>query len=329
MAAAMIAATVSTASMATAEVDELRLAHSYSLSQIPVYIMQDKKLIEKHAALLGIPDLKVTFNRVNSGNIANDLMLSNNVDINISGAGPLLAIWDKTSGKNKVKGMMGLTVYETFLFTVDPDIQTLDDYGPKDRIAMADVRISLQALTIRTILADKFGWDERFRLDANMLPMGNADATTQLLAGVTEIKSAVLAAPYSQTLREAGARVILSSADAFGGKITSILPYTTQHFKDDNPIVYQATINAMKEAIQFAREHREESVEIYLAHEPNKAGAEFMLEMFGPGKDVDFSENPQGIGALSQFKEKSGEMNNAPTSWKDLFFEEAWVLDGS
>src|SRR5437588_9207340 len=44
-----------------AETNELRLARQPGLVYLQAIIMEDKRLVEKHAAALGLPDLKVTY----------------------------------------------------------------------------------------------------------------------------------------------------------------------------------------------------------------------------------------------------------------------------
>jgi len=44
---------------ATAETNKINAAKQYGLSYLPLMIMEDQKLVEKHAAALGLNDLKV------------------------------------------------------------------------------------------------------------------------------------------------------------------------------------------------------------------------------------------------------------------------------
>ncbi len=58
LAAGMLAAL---AVPAAAEVNELKIGKQYGLPYIQFVIMEDQKLIEKHAKLQGLPDLKINW----------------------------------------------------------------------------------------------------------------------------------------------------------------------------------------------------------------------------------------------------------------------------
>lgn len=49
-----------TSAPARAELSEIRIARQYGVSYLPLMLMQDQKLLEKHAAQLGVPNLKVS-----------------------------------------------------------------------------------------------------------------------------------------------------------------------------------------------------------------------------------------------------------------------------
>ncbi len=46
---------------ASAEVPEIRLAQQFSIGYLQLNVMEHRKLIEKHAKLLGIPEVKVSW----------------------------------------------------------------------------------------------------------------------------------------------------------------------------------------------------------------------------------------------------------------------------
>ena len=68
-------------SAAHAEVSELRIAQQYGISYLPLMVMEEQKLIEKRAKEAGIPDLKLTWAKFAGGNVMNDGLLSNSLDI--------------------------------------------------------------------------------------------------------------------------------------------------------------------------------------------------------------------------------------------------------
>src|ERR1700730_12356991 len=90
---------------AMAETKEVRFAQLYSLTYLPAYIVYEEKLIEKHAARLGIPAPKVTTSKLSSGPAANDALISGSVDVAMGGITVLLTLWDKTQGTMNVRGI--------------------------------------------------------------------------------------------------------------------------------------------------------------------------------------------------------------------------------
>ena len=81
-----------------AEVSEFKIAEQYGISYLPLMIMEDQKLIEKHAKAAGIADLKVTWSKFAGGNVMNDALLSNSLDIATGGVGPFITLWARTKG---------------------------------------------------------------------------------------------------------------------------------------------------------------------------------------------------------------------------------------
>jgi len=313
---------------ANAEQSHLRIAQTYAPSQIPTYVLREKQILEKHVAAAGL-DTVVEYTRLSSGADINDLVLSGNADVGVSGIGPLSAIWDKTEGDGKVRGMMGLALMRSSLMTTDPRIQSLDDFGPDDRIAVTVPITGTEAVILRLAAAKKWGEDSFKRLDGNMVGLPADDAMGLVLSGKAEVKSHMIIPPWSEIEKRAGARVVMTSDEVYGTMLTAVLPYTTERFRQNNPKLYRAVIDAYKEAIQFVRDNKREAAEIYLKYEPKKVGVDDVMTYFGEGADIDFDPAPQGFFIATTFLNKVGALRNKPESWKDFFFDDAWGENGS
>src|SRR5579863_8486129 len=83
---------------ARAELSEVKIARQYGVSYLPLMIMQDQKLFEKHAAQAGITGLKVSWVEFAGGNVMNDALLSNSLQIASGGVAPLVLLWSRTQG---------------------------------------------------------------------------------------------------------------------------------------------------------------------------------------------------------------------------------------
>ena len=62
-------------SPAAAEIPEIRLAQQFSMGYLQLNVMEHQQLIEKHAKLLGIPDVKVSWFKFNGPTAVNEALV--------------------------------------------------------------------------------------------------------------------------------------------------------------------------------------------------------------------------------------------------------------
>src|SRR5215467_15130512 len=91
-------ALVTSFGFASAQAQEIRLARQYSMGYLQFNVMEHEKLIEKHAAALGIADLKVSWHTFNGPAAMNDALLSGSIDVASGGTPGLLVLWGRTRG---------------------------------------------------------------------------------------------------------------------------------------------------------------------------------------------------------------------------------------
>src|SRR5262245_25174849 len=90
---------------AAGEASVLRAAKRFGLGYVQFMIMEDMKIVEKHAKSAGLGDIKVEWSTFRSSDVMNDALLSNNVDFVSLGVPGLMTIWDRTKGTIDVKGV--------------------------------------------------------------------------------------------------------------------------------------------------------------------------------------------------------------------------------
>src|SRR5213075_133959 len=90
------------AAPARAEVNEIKIGKQYGLPYIQLVIMEDQKLIEKHAKLQGLGDVKVEWATLGGPAQLNDGMISGAIDIAGVGLPNLITMWEKTRTNVKV-----------------------------------------------------------------------------------------------------------------------------------------------------------------------------------------------------------------------------------
>src|SRR6187402_3657673 len=165
---------------------QLRIAEQFGIVYLLLNVAQDQKLIEKHGKAAGV-DVKVEFVKLSGGSAVNDALLSGSIDIAGAGVGPLLTIWDRTHGKQNVRGVASLGNFPYYLVSNNPNVKTIADFSDKDRIALPAVGVSVQARVLQFASAKLWGDKEFNRLDKYTLAVPHPDATAALIAGGTEL----------------------------------------------------------------------------------------------------------------------------------------------
>src|SRR5262249_54118696 len=148
-AAALAAALTWGERTAIAEVREISIAQQFGVPFLPLIVMRNGKLIERHAEKLGVGPLKVTWNTFGSGADMNVALISGTLDFASGGVAPVLKIGDRTRGNLAVKGVASLGSLPLYLNTINPKVKTLRDFTSADRIALPAVRVSIQALVLQ------------------------------------------------------------------------------------------------------------------------------------------------------------------------------------
>jgi hypothetical protein len=104
----------------------MRIAEQFGIVYLLLNVAQDQKLVEKHGKAAGV-DIKVDYVKLSGGSAVNDALLSGNIDIAGAGVGPLLTIWDRTYGKQNVRGVASLGNFPYYLVSNNPAVKTIAD----------------------------------------------------------------------------------------------------------------------------------------------------------------------------------------------------------
>src|SRR5689334_4331825 len=147
LAAALAAFALFAAAPSLAEVKEVRISKGFGILYLPLFIMEDQKLLEKHAAQAGLGEVKTSWPIVDGGNLINDAMMTGNLDFAGIGAPGFITLWAKARGiaNLEVTGISGLSATSLWMNTNNPKIASLKDFTPNDRIAVPGIKTSLSA----------------------------------------------------------------------------------------------------------------------------------------------------------------------------------------
>jgi NitT/TauT family transport system substrate-binding protein len=316
------------ASAAAAEMSEIKVAQQYGISYLPLMVMEEQKLIEKHAKAAGV-DVIVGWAKFAGGNVMNDALLSGSLQFASGGVGPLVTLWARTKGNLDVKAVAAINSMPLYLNTRNANVKTLADFTDRDRIALPAVKVSIQAVTLQMAAEKAFGEGQQNRLDALTVTMSHPDAQTALLSGASEIDAHFSSPPFQyQQLKQPGIHTVLNSYDVLGGPATFNLVWTTSKFRSENPKLYGAFVQALDDAIAFINRDKRAAAEAYLRISKDKDSLDNILAMLNDPQIV-YTTTPQNVMKYVGFMLKTGAIKVRPESWKDLFFPNAQALPGS
>jgi NitT/TauT family transport system substrate-binding protein len=318
---ACLLALLGMASGACAEVTRLKIGRAISVGYLPIMVLEDQRLMEKHARAAGLGDVTIEYAALSGGAALNDALLSDSLQIASGGVPPFLLLWGRTQGNIAVKGLSPFNSLPLHLNTNDPKIRSIKDFGPDDRIAVLTSKSSVQAILLQMEAAKVFGKDQYTKLDAQTVSMPLADAATQLISGQGgHITSDFTVPPFSyRELAAPGVRTILTSEDVLGGPGTYTVAYTTSAFHDANPKLCAAFVAALGEAISIINRDRKLAGDIYLRISKTNAARDIVDRMLSD-PSITFEQTPHGIMKFAEFMHSIGTLKVAPATWKDLFF---------
>ena len=317
---------------AAAEANQVTIADQIGLLYLPLRIVVDQKLIEKHAKADGLGDVGVVLHKFSGGGAVNTAILSGSVDIAAGGIPPLLKIWDRTKGTpSEVRAMIALTHMAYKLFTIDPRVKSLKDYlnTPDAKIALPSVKVSTQAVTLEMAAEKKLGAGKAFALDPLTVSMPHPQALAAMESGNLPVKSHFATLPFSYELaRDPKVHLVFSSYDLVGPH-TGVVLYNTRKWKEANPKLFKAVVEAFYEAHDWINKHPREAAAQFVQTANGKYDATQILEMITDKSGVEYRPDMQGTYVYAEFLHRIGDLSALPASWKDYCWESITQLPGN
>ncbi len=318
------------AGQARAEVKEIKAAQQYGLSSLPLMIMEDGKLVEKHAKALGLPELTVSWVKLGNPGAITEGLVSGGLDFGSGGVPSLLTLWSRTQGTSmEVKGAGAIVNMPMELLTTNPKVKSIKDFTDQDRIAVTTVRVSNQALLLQMAAAKEFGPENFAKLDPLTVSLPHPEATSTLLSGSGVISAHFSALPFQhQQKRSEKVHKVLSSYDVLGGPATNTAIYSTKRFRDANPKAYQAFVAGLQEAIGQINKDKRAAAETYQRMTGTKESVDDIYAMIA-APEVEMTFTPHQTMKMATFMAETGRLKKAPKDWKELFFDNVHALPGS
>ncbi|MHA1222972.1 MAG: ABC transporter substrate-binding protein [Candidatus Heimdallarchaeaceae archaeon] len=294
---------------------EMSIAMQFGLGYAPIMVIKKMNLIEKYA-----PGTKIRWTQLGSGAAINEALIAGKLDIGCMGVGPFLIGLDKGA---PWKMASGLVVQPLGLQVNDPDIKSLKDIKPGQKIALPAPG-SIQHILLAMAAEKELGNPRA--LDSNLVAMAHPDGARALISGTGGIVGHFTSPPYIfEEIKAENVHQIVDAFKAFGGTYTFLVVVATEKFHNNNPALYAAFIQALNEAI-------------HLLNYNTKEMAELLAPEFGLDKDTvyeymtwkgtNYTSTPYGIIGFAEFMKKVGYIRNVPESYDEIAWENVTAIVG-
>jgi NitT/TauT family transport system substrate-binding protein len=301
------------------------------LPYLPMMVMEQLRLVEKHAEKLGVASLKTEFKSLGGTQSLIDALISGQMQFGVTGVPSLNTLWDKTAGTpQEVRALCAVQSMPFMLVTNRDSVKTLRDFTEQDKIAVPAVKVSSQAICLQMAVAKEWGFDQYAKLDSITITRSHPEAAVSVISKATEINSHYAVAPfYYYELATPGVHNVLKSYDTLGGPATNGSMIMSKKFYDANPKISAAVYAAVTEANDFINKKPNEAAEIYIKATNEKRSTQSEMAKFISDPDNIWTTTPQQNMNFASFMNKVGTMKRLPNSWKDLYMPECHELAGT
>jgi NitT/TauT family transport system substrate-binding protein len=314
---------------ARAEVGEVTLTRGDGVGFLPLMVMEKLKLIEKKATEAGIK-VNAKWANISGSGAVNDALLSGSAHFISGGVPGMLTLWDRTKGKMDVIGVGSISSQPMYLNTSAPHLKSIDDISAKDKVAVTAIKISIPALVMQMYAREKHGAAETFRFDPFTVAMKHPDGVVALLSGSAGVTAHYTSPPFHQRERKnPNIRTIQNTNDVLGGPTSFAIVVAAKKFRDENPKVFKAVYEALKESQEYIRNNKKQAAEILLEDMGGRGWEVSELVEVLNDPDIKFDITPENVMRYANFMADVGSLRNRLSKWTDLFAPEAQGLPGS
>jgi NitT/TauT family transport system substrate-binding protein len=297
---------------------------------LPLLMMREYGLIEKHAAAAGLESLEVEWLDLGGPSVMNDALISGSVDFIIAGPPGFITLWDRTRSSLDVRGVAALSALPMYLNSRSPRLATIDDIADGDKIALTAIKVSIPAIIMQMYAAERYGADDATHFDPYTVSMTHPDGVIAMLAEASDITAHFTSPPFHQRERQdPDIRTIMNSYDVTGGTTTFTMMSTTSAYREANPDAYAAVLAALEEAMQMIEADRLAAADILIAARGDAGLTREEIAELLADPEIEFTTTPSNVTRYAQFMHSIGSIENLPTSWRDLFFADIHDSPGS
>ena len=311
---------------ARAEVATVRIAHQPGFGHLQLLIMAADRLVEREAEAAGLGGLTVEWPRFPSQAAMHEALDAGALDLASGDLAELIRRWADTRGA--VVGLAATSALPLVLTTNRADLRSLDDFTPRDRIALPAQGRSLEAVLLGIALERRAGPLAINRLTPLQVALPRPDAMAALTAGTAGITADFTAPPFLyQELAQPTIHRVFGSLEILPPRTTTAVVSGSARFFADNPRVTAAVLAALETATRTIREEPGRTARLYLAAEqPDWSPLQAELTLRNPGHL--FTTTPGNVMAVVEGMARLG-LKPAPKAWHELFAPALRARDGS
>ena len=296
--------------------DQVKIGIGFGLAFLPLYICQDLKLVEKRAKELHL-DVKASYQRLLGAGPMQDAIASGAIDMAPYGTAPLLAAWENAKDTpQQILAVSGITTMPLTLVSNRPNVATIADFQPTDRIAMPSLTAPQMYLLEMQSEKTFKAYD---KLRDQVVAMPPSEAVIAMVDGSGLVTAYFASPPYTQlVLRDAKVHRVLGSVDVVGGKASFLIMGASRAYIEAQPQMPEAIGKAMEDAARIIRGDPGRAAQIYLTHEPSMSLSGSLIEAVLREIKDEFGSAVYGVQTFADFMGRHGELKTPPKSWKDI-----------
>jgi NitT/TauT family transport system substrate-binding protein len=296
--------------------EPVKIGIGFGLAFLPAYICEDLKLVEKYGKAQHL-DVKASYQRFLGAGPMQEAIQSGAIDMAPFGTAPLLSAWQQQKGTpQQILAISGITTMPVDLLSNRPNVASISDFGPTDRIAMPS--LTAPQMFLLEMQAAKV-LNKYDRLDDKVVALPPAAALAALIDGSGVVTAYFSSPPYTQlALRDAKIHRVLASSDVMNGKASFLIMGATKAYVEAHPLMPDVIDKAIDEAARIIHDDPRRATQIYLTHEPSKALSGPVIEAVLRDIKDEFGSGVYGVKAFADFMAQHDELKAAPRSWRDI-----------
>ena len=304
------------------ETPQVRIAQQYGLGYLPLMVIRQYRLIEKHARQYGLGNVRVQWLTFPDGKKMNQALEAGFLDFASGGVVPMISAWDSTQDSVRIKGVAALSVMPVYLNTNKPGVKRLADFTDKDRIALPAPGASFQATVLQMAADRELGSGQANALDKLTIAMRHPDAERALLARNTAVTAHFASPPYQyRELQQPGIHKVLSSFDVLGGPTTFTALWSSDAFVVNNPHTTNVIVLALLEAMNMIKRDPTLAATTYIQQGSDSNLSESEISRMLTSPEHLYQVQPLNVIKIANFMHATGKIRNRPASESSLFFD--------